>query len=89
MKKKLQPAFSPGRFRFYFLLLFSFFGSVSLYAQTVIGKVTDGSNKPMAGVTVTVKGTGRSTLTTDAGSFSISAKDADVLVLSSVGFSTQ
>jgi len=89
MKKKLQPAFSSGSFRFYFLLVFSFFASVSLYAQTVTGTVTDGSNKPLAGVTVTVKGSSRSTLTNDAGNFSISAKGADVLVLSSVGFSTQ
>ncbi|MEO6720326.1 MAG: SusC/RagA family TonB-linked outer membrane protein [Ferruginibacter sp.] len=88
MKKKLQPVFSSGRFQFCFLMLFSFFASVSLYAQTVTGKVTDGSNKPLGGVTVTVKGAGRSTLTSDEGNFSISAKGTDVLVLSSVGFST-
>ncbi|MEO6230263.1 MAG: SusC/RagA family TonB-linked outer membrane protein [Ferruginibacter sp.] len=89
MKKKLQLVFSPGRFRIYSLLLFSFFASAGLYAQTVTGKVTDGSNKPVAGVTVTVKGTSRSTLTTDEGNFSIGAKGTDVLVLTSVGFSTQ
>ncbi|MEO6720323.1 MAG: carboxypeptidase regulatory-like domain-containing protein [Ferruginibacter sp.] len=67
--------------------LFLFFSTTAI-SQTVTGKVTDGSNKPVAGVTVTVKGTSRSTLTTDEGNFSIGAKGTDVLVLSSAGLST-
>ncbi len=89
MKKKLQPAFSPGRFRFHFLLLFFFFASVSLYAQTVTGKVTDAESKPVADVTVTVKGTRRATLTNSSGNFSITATGRETLVFSSVGFLMQ
>src|SRR6186713_3336530 len=89
MKKKLQPGFSPGPFRFYFLLLFCFFGSVSLYAQTVTGKVTDAENKPVADVTVTVKGTRTATITNSSGNFSINATGRETLVFSSVGFLTQ
>jgi TonB-dependent SusC/RagA subfamily outer membrane receptor len=58
-------------------------------AQTISGTVTDASNKPIAGVTVQVKGTNRATVSNDAGSFQINATGTDVLVLSSVGFTTQ
>jgi TonB-linked SusC/RagA family outer membrane protein len=74
-------------------LLFSLslilFFSVAAMAQTVTGTVTDGTNKPLAGVTVTVKGTNRATVTNDAGGFTINATGSDVLVFSSVGFSAQ
>ncbi|MEP7111536.1 MAG: TonB-dependent receptor plug domain-containing protein, partial [Ferruginibacter sp.] len=89
MKKKLQPAISPGRFRFCFLLLFSLFVSVSLYAQTVTGKVIDAESLPVADVTVTVKGARRVTVTNSSGNFSINATDRETLVFSSVGFLTQ
>jgi TonB-linked SusC/RagA family outer membrane protein len=89
MKKKLLPAFSPRRFRFCFLSLFSFFTSLAMYAQTVTGKVTDAESKPVADVTVTVKGTARATATNSSGNFSINATDRETLVFSSVGFLTQ
>src|SRR5690606_39066137 len=41
---------------------------------------------PLAGVSVTVKGTSRSALTDEAGFFSIRAKRGDVLVFSMLGF---
>ena len=41
---------------------------------------------PLAGVSVTVKGTSRSALTDEAGFFSLSAKRGDVLVFSMLGF---
>ncbi len=89
MKKKLHPAFSPGHFRFCFLLLFSFFASAGLYAQTVTGDVTDAESKPVANVTVTVKGSRRATVTNSSGNFTINAADKEILVFSSVGFVTK
>ena len=69
-------------------LSFMLFFSATALTQTVSGRVTDGANKPVAGATVTVKGTPRATVTNDAGNFSIGATGTDVLVFSSVGFST-
>ena len=70
-------------------LFFVLFFSAAAMAQTVSGKVTDAANRPLAGVTVTVKGTSRATVTNESGNFSINATGTDVLVLTSVGFSTQ
>ncbi len=89
MNKNLHLAFSPGRFRFYFLSLFFLFASVSLYAQTVTGTVTDGEAKPVSGATVSVKGTNRATVTNNAGTFTINASRTEVLVISYVGFIEQ
>lgn len=69
-----------------FLFSFLFF-SVAALAQTVTGTVTDGT-KAVTNATVQVKGTNRSTVTNDAGQFSINAAGADVLVISSVGYLT-
>src|SRR6476661_9588556 len=52
----------------------------------ITGKVTGSDNKPLAGVSVSVKGTSKGTLTNAAGEFSIEANRGDVLVFSSVGF---
>lgn len=86
MKKKTILAFPPGKSRFCFLFLLSILFSIGLYAQTVSGTVLDGSNNPIAGATVTVKGTTRATITDNAGVFSIRADTSDVLVVSSIGF---
>ncbi|WP_052306292.1 TonB-dependent receptor [Anaerophaga thermohalophila] len=59
-------------------------------AKTVRGTVTDKSGEPIPGVTVTVKGTTRGTITDVDGNFSLSVpEDADVLVFSFVGMRTQ
>lgn len=51
------------------------------------GKVVDESGNPVAGATVTVKGTTTSTATNDAGEFELNVASANVtLVISSVGF---
>jgi TonB-linked SusC/RagA family outer membrane protein len=61
--------------------------SVSVYAQqTVSGIIRDDKNAPVAGVTVTVKGTSRSAVTDAGGRYTITASPTDVLVFSSVGF---
>jgi len=89
MNSNLPLAFSPGRFRFYLLSLFTFFVSTSLYAQSVTGTVTDGEGKPVAGATITVKNTNRASLTTNMGAFTIAAGGTDVLVITHVGFIEQ
>src|SRR5919199_855258 len=67
------------------LLLFSF----AAFSQTISGTVTDAARKPISGATVQVKGTSRSTLTDEAGKFSINASGNEVLVISYVGFTAQ
>ncbi|MDH5825223.1 SusC/RagA family TonB-linked outer membrane protein [Sphingobacterium faecium] len=53
----------------------------------VNGKVIDSSTgNPVSGVTISVKGTAVGTQTSENGSFSISAKTGDVLVISSIGY---
>jgi TonB-linked SusC/RagA family outer membrane protein len=69
------------------LSLFSF----SLFAQqTITGRIIGSADKqPLVGATVQVKGTKIATQTGADGSFSISAKNNNVLVISSVGFEKQ
>ncbi|TDH28736.1 TonB-dependent receptor [Segetibacter sp. 3557_3] len=69
------------------LLLFTFF-SLQLFAQSsVAGKVTDGANQPLAGITITEKGSGNATVTKDDGSFSIRLSGQNArLLLSAVGY---
>ena len=58
-----------------------------LFAQTkVTGRVTDSSNQPIVGVTVTVKGSPQGTTTSVSGEYSIVAKSGDVLVFSFIGY---
>lgn len=59
----------------------------TLRAQSKItGKVTDASDQPMIGVTVTVKGDTRGTTTSVDGEYSIAAKPGEVLVFSFIGY---
>jgi TonB-linked SusC/RagA family outer membrane protein len=64
------------------------FCCLSGYAQvkTVTGKVTGSDNAPLAGATVTIKGTSNSTQTDVDGQFTIKAAKGDVLVISNVGY---
>jgi TonB-linked SusC/RagA family outer membrane protein len=63
------------------------------YAQQepIKGRVTDDNNQPVAGATVTVKGTHTSTTTDALGNFSISTgnRRSPVLVITSIGYGTQ
>ena len=88
MKKILLLAFSPGFSRFCFLILSCFFITVGGYAQTVRGTLVDNEKKPVAGATITVKGTTKATSSNAAGEFSINAAGNDILVVSYVGFAT-
>ncbi len=66
------------------MTLFSFILNKDL---TIEGKVTDGdSGQPIAGVTVTVKGKGNSTVTATDGSFTIKASLGSTLVFNAVGY---
>jgi iron complex outermembrane recepter protein len=65
-------------------------GSNLFFNKTVTGKVTDEKGTPLAGITVTVKGTTTGTTTIDNGTFSLSVPDAtSSLFFSSIGFKTQ
>src|SRR5689334_16886303 len=87
--KKLIPAL-PGRkfFVFSFFLLFCMLAGVAASAQKVIsGKVTNEQGNPMSGVSIQLKGTITGTVTNETGSFTITAKKGDVLVVSSINYS--
>lgn len=67
-----------------------FTGLAKAQNKTVTGKVTDGSNAPLAYVTVSIKGTTLGTLTKEDGTFSISVPPtATTLVFSAVGQQTK
>jgi TonB-linked SusC/RagA family outer membrane protein len=87
MKSILKLVSTPGGSRFY-LFLCSIFLSAFAYGQTVTGTVMDGTN-PVVGATVQVKGTNKATTTNNVGRFDISASGTDVLMISSVGFTSQ
>lgn len=89
MKKTLKLVSVPGSIRLYLFLISSLLISSFGLAQTVTGTVTDVSNKPIAGVTVTVKGKTVATSTDNSGRFSIAAAGTDSLLFSSVGYASQ
>jgi TonB-linked SusC/RagA family outer membrane protein len=61
-----------------------------LFAQTKIsGTVNDEMRQPLAGVSVTLKGTGQGTTTDIDGKFAINAKHGDVLTFRFLGFANQ
>lgn len=70
------------------LALCTLFSASSLFAQqSITGRVTDAKG-PVAGVTVSVKGTSRGTQTSANGSFSIEATQGETLRFSNVGYKT-
>ena len=69
-------------------MVFAFFVTVGLYAQTVTGLVTS-EDGPLPGATVQVKGTAIGVSTDFDGNFTIQADDTDVLLVSFVGFTSQ
>lgn len=56
---------------------------------TITGKVTDAAQKPLQGVSVTVKGTATVTVTNEQGAFTISAGADATLIFSFVGYKDQ
>jgi TonB-linked SusC/RagA family outer membrane protein len=57
--------------------------------DVISGRITTTEGVPIAGASVTVKGSRRGTSTNSNGEFSIEAKQGEVLVISSVGYTTQ
>lgn len=75
------------RFKHLFILFVLLFTSLFSFAQEIIsGKIVSSTNEPLAGVTVSVKGTNKSSVSDANGNFSINAAASDKLVFSSVGY---
>jgi len=89
MRKKLMSELSQLLSKLFILLLFSVSFSTTAYSQTVSGTVSNVNNQPVSGVTVQIKNTTRATVTNDAGRFQIDVSGNEVLVFSSVGFTTK
>lgn len=69
------------------LVLITIFAFTYKTGRTITGKVTDDKGQPIAGATVTVKGTMIGTTTNAIGEFSITVEgDKVVLVVSAIGF---
>ena len=77
----------------YLLYLISLlFFTIPMKAQTVTkvsGTVTDAQGAPLAGVSVTVKGTTASAITGEDGRYSVNASSTSTLVFSYVGFNNE
>jgi len=58
-------------------------------AKSVNGKVTDSKGAPLAGVSVSVKGTNIGTSTDRSGEFSINVPDNGILIFSYIGYTSQ
>lgn len=88
LKLNLRPVFLrmlPVVLTFFFLLPVLI---VQAQQRQISGTVKDAKGSPVASVTVAVKGSPASSITTEDGSFTISAKDGDILVFSAVSFET-
>jgi iron complex outermembrane recepter protein len=63
--------------------------SVNKMVQTITGKVKDKNGEPIIGMSVSIKGTTKGTLTDADGNFTLDAQVGDVLVFSFIGYTTQ
>src|SRR4051794_9274682 len=73
-------------------IISTFMLGTQLFAQgtrRITGRILNTNSLPVQGATVSVKGTNSATQTSSTGSFAISAKTGDVLVVSSVGYETK
>ncbi|RXM46935.1 SusC/RagA family TonB-linked outer membrane protein [Flavobacterium sp. YO64] len=75
----------------YLVLLLFFFGILAGYSQnsTVKGKVTDGSGNSLPGANILVQGSKDQTSTGSDGTFTIKARQGDVLQVSYIGFNNK
>ena len=86
MKRK-SIHFTPNALKGGLLVLFLALGNF-LFAQ-VTGTVTDSNGEPLIGASVLLEGTSTGTVTDFDGTYSIEAKEGDVLVVSYTGYTTQ
>lgn len=70
-------------------LFILFLAPVVVFSQSISGTVLDVNKQALAGITVQVKNTTRAMVTDNSGKYRISATPADILVFSSVGFTSQ
>lgn len=70
------------------LLLFSRH-SFAQQTHIVTGHIADAAGRRLSGVTVSVKGKGEATRSSDDGSFTINANDNDILVVTNIGYKMQ
>ncbi len=70
----------------FFAIIFSLLSLVSTAQNSTLTGVVSGNSGPLAGVSVTVKGSSKGTSTDNEGKFSISVSQDATLVFSSVGF---
>jgi TonB-linked SusC/RagA family outer membrane protein len=89
MNKQLHLPYRQVLGKLLFSLLTLIFFSTTAYCQTITGKVSDATGKPLPGITVTVKGTAVGSATNSVGQYSIAAPAKAVLVFSSVGYTLQ
>jgi TonB-linked SusC/RagA family outer membrane protein len=76
--------------KFILLVLMSLFSAVSLFSQSITGRILSAEDKQgIPGVNVIIKGTNTGTITDLDGNFSIAAQKNDVIVVSFVGMQTQ
>lgn len=78
-------------YRLCFASVFLFLITVNAVAQqrTVSGLITDSQSNPMPGVNIVLKGTTVGTVTDANGVFSIQAADADILLVSFIGYTSE
>src|SRR5688500_2523397 len=72
------------------LLAMCFLISTTAWSQVrITGQVTSSENMPLPGVSILVKGTTSGTQTDANGEFQLEASDADILVFSFIGYTSQ
>src|SRR5689334_5870982 len=78
-----------------FILRSFLFGIALIYSASAIaqapvtGKVTSPNGDPVIGVSIVEKGTGRGTITDNAGNYTIQVNEGTTLVFSFIGYNTQ
>ncbi len=78
--------------RLLWLMVGLFLTSLEILAQnkTLTGRITDGSGKPVAGASITVKNSRTGTVTQDDGTFSLSVPaNAEIINVSAIGFTAK
>lgn len=70
------------------LLLLSVQGFSQMTGRKISGKILSQTNQPVSGATVTVRGTKNAVMADNGGNFSINANTGDVLVVTSIGYTS-
>ena len=78
-----------GKYYFAIVLIFLCSGFQTIHAQSVNGKVSDETGKAIQAASILIKGTTKGTVTDKNGLFTIEASAGNVLVISSLGYTTK